>query len=108
MAIDKVLIRAKIEKKLNKLHSDISSMEAMTQPVSPDDSIGRVSRMDAINNKSVMEATLRNSRQKLIGLEYALKNLESDHFGICQKCKKPIQEARILLMPESQYCVGCG
>lgn len=108
MAIDKILLKERIEKKIKRLHSDIASMEDMTQPVSPDDAIGRVSRMDAINNKSVMEASLRNARQKLNGLEFALKNLNSETFGICHKCHKPIQEARVMLMPESLYCVACG
>ena len=37
----------------------IEDFKEMTQPVAPDNAIGRVSRMDAINNKSVAEAGLR-------------------------------------------------
>ena len=41
----------------------IQQLEVATQPISPENSIGRVSRMDAINNKSVAEATLRTARR---------------------------------------------
>ena len=32
---------------------DIKGLKEATKPISPENSIGRVSRMDAINNKSV-------------------------------------------------------
>jgi DnaK suppressor protein len=37
----------------------------MAKPVSPDVTIGRLSRMDAINNKSVAESALHKAKEKL-------------------------------------------
>lgn len=91
-----------------RLTTEIASLEEMCQPVAPDVAIGRVSRMDAINNKSVAEAALRNAKKKYHGLEYAMKNLDKDDFGICAKCRQSIPEGRILLVPESRYCVHCS
>jgi len=45
----------------------------MTQPIAPENAIGRLGRMDAINNKSVMEAALREAEAKLIRVNQALQ-----------------------------------
>ncbi|NNF22321.1 MAG: TraR/DksA family transcriptional regulator, partial [Saprospiraceae bacterium] len=45
-------LKVKIEEMIIKYEKDIKDTEKMTQPISPENSIGRISRMDAINNKS--------------------------------------------------------
>mgnify|MGYP001549714907 CR=1 FL=1 len=86
----------------------IKEYEEVTQPISPDDAIGRVSRMDAINNKSVAEAGLRNAKQKLKGLQNVFGHLGSESFGKCLKCHQDIPLARILIRPQSVLCVRCA
>ena len=41
----------------------------LCKPISPDNAIGRVSRMDAINNKSVFDSVLREAKKKLVQLK---------------------------------------
>ena len=86
----------------------IYKYKKLSQPVSPENAIGRVSRMDAINNKSIVEAALRESEKKLIKLKLVQKNLNKISFGICSKCKSNIPIGRMLLKPESQHCVNCA
>lgn len=105
---EKDLLRKKIEQKIIDIKEDIVDLKELTKPIGPDDAYGRISRMDAINNKSVNEATLRNAEAKLNGLESALSNLDNEDFGICTKCKRPIQSGRILLVPESTRCIQCA
>lgn len=106
--MDKILLKEKIIERISILKKEIEELKEMTKPVAPDVAIGRISRMDAINNKSVMEASLRNAEDKLNGLNYALKNIDDPNFGRCAKCKQMIPEARILLMPEKRFCVKCS
>lgn len=80
----------------------------MTKPVAPDVAIGRISRMDAINNNAVTESALRQAQEKLNKLNYALTKVGSKGFGICMKCKIQIPVERILIRPESMYCVNCA
>ena len=47
----------KIEEEIKKVESQIIDYRELTKPISPENAIGRVSRMDAINNKSKNEAT---------------------------------------------------
>lgn len=51
--------------------------------------------MDAINNKSVNEASLRQAQIKLGNLERVLDRFETEDFGI-------------LIRPESLLCVNCA
>lgn len=101
-------IKKKIKTLIKESEAAIISMEAMTRPVAPENSIGRVSRMDAINNKSVMESALRNTKSKLSKLKVALYAVDNDDFGICSVCKCTIQDGRLMYMPESTRCVRCA
>lgn len=80
----------------------------LTKPIAPENAIGRVSRMDAINNKSVNEAALRKVETKLKNLEVALSKVDDADFGICLKCKKEIPLGRIMLLPHAVTCVHCA
>ncbi|NNE54683.1 MAG: TraR/DksA family transcriptional regulator [Flavobacteriales bacterium] len=101
-------IREKIELEIDKTNKLISEYKEMSKPVSPENAIGRISRMDAINNQSITESALRQAKNKLIKLNQALDKVGTKDFGICIKCHKPIPVGRILLMPESNKCVTCA
>lgn len=101
-------LKKKIKNLIEEAEHSIIEMQEMTKPVAPENSIGRVSRMDAINNKSVMESALRNKKSKLSKLKVAYHAIDDEGFGICTMCKHPIQEARLMFMPESTYCVRCA
>ncbi len=101
-------IKAIILEQITKTEEAITQYEDMSQPIAPENSIGRVSRMDAINNKSVAEAALRQAKRKLKKLQLALSKIDDPKFGICVRCKKDIPPKRLILMPESQYCVNCA
>ena len=101
-------IKEKIEQEIKKTKNKIIDYKELTQPIAPDCAIGRVSRMDAINNKSVMESALRQAEKKLGNLYIALKLADSDNFGICERCGSDIPIQRILIIPQSRLCVNCA
>ena len=97
-----------INRKMVFSRNKIDRYRDMAAPVSPENAIGRVSRMDAINNKSIAEAALREEEEKLRGLEYMLHHLDREDFGQCILCGQPIPTARLLLMPHSPHCIRCA
>lgn len=101
-------IEKHIRVEISKTEALIAEYKELTKPVAPDDAIGRISRMDAINNKSVTEASLRQAQEKLKNLHRVLSRVGSQEFGICIQCGKTIPMARILYRPESLYCVNCA
>jgi len=93
---------------IESLKHSIVSLEESSKPVPPDNAYGRLSRMEAINSKSISEAGLRSARSRLSRLESALQKLDDEDFGICLKCDRPIPIGRVLLVPESTLCVECA
>ncbi len=97
-----------IKKSIKETQKVISNLKDLTKPISPENSIGRVSRMDAINNKGVNEAALRSAINKLALLECAFQRIDHEDFGLCVRCKNQIPIQRIIIMPQSSYCVYCA
>lgn len=105
---DRAILKKKIIENIVITKKKLEGMEEMSKPISPENSIGRVSRMDAINNKGVSDAAKRNAKRQLSSLELALRKVDKPEFGNCSNCKKTIQAARLMFMPESTLCVRCA
>jgi DnaK suppressor protein len=105
---DKQAIREKIQSELTQLEDQIKNLIEVTQPISPDNAIGRITRMDAINNKAVNDAALVKTSNRKERLEKVLAGVDTPDFGICVGCKKPIPHLRLMHIPETRVCVGCG
>jgi DnaK suppressor protein len=101
-------IKERIIVEIEKTGKDIVALQELVKPISPDNAVGRLSRMEAINTKSVNEAALGAARRKLVKLKWAGENIDKPGFGICHECDEPIPMGRILLMPESNLCVQCA
>lgn len=108
MEFDKNEIKKLIKDEIIKVQININDLKDLTKPIAPENAIGRVSRMDAINNKSINEASLRKAEEKLSKLIVAESKIDDGDFGICIRCKKPIPIGRIMLMPQSNKCVNCA
>ena len=104
----KAEIKQLINEYIVKTKKKIVGYESMAEPITPENSIGRISRMDAINNKSVVDAALRTAKEKLSGLKSMLNKIDEEGFGLCDRCGDPIPEKRLILMPESKFCVRCA
>ena len=101
-------IKENIINKISKTQNEIGELKELTSPISPENAIGRISRMDAINNKTINDRTLRKAEEKLKKLKLSLSRINDPSFGICMKCNTPIQEGRLLLLPEEEKCINCA
>mgnify|MGYP005622221857 CR=1 FL=1 len=101
-------IRKKIAEEISKTTKAIAEYKEQSQPISPENAIGRISRMDAINNKSIVEAALVQAEEKLKKLQLVEHKIEDEDFGLCSKCGKEIPLGRLMLMPQSHLCVHCA
>ena len=105
---EKQQIRDRLESEIKTASELVEELRELTQPIAPDAAIGRISRMEAINNKSVNEHLLEKTKSRLIKLELSLKSIDKEDYGICQICKKPIPIGRLMMLPESNMCVDCA
>lgn len=107
-AQEKEHLETQIISKISRLERQIDDLKELTKPIEPDCAIGRVSRMDAINNKSVNESALQKKRNQLNGLNRALEDLPKEDFQNCIVCGFEIPLQRVFIMPESRKCTNCA
>lgn len=101
-------IKTQIEEEILKTEALIEEYKELTKPVPPDTAVGEHARMDAINNRSINEAALRQAEEKRKKLNYVLTKIGTPEFGVCMQCGETIQIGRILIRPESSHCVNCA
>ncbi|MBI9068124.1 MAG: TraR/DksA C4-type zinc finger protein [Salinivirgaceae bacterium] len=101
-------IKIMVLNEIEKTQKSIIDYKDMTVPEGLDDAVGRISRMDAINNKSITQAALRQAEEKLKKLNYVLSQIDHEGFGKCKRCGNQIPIGRIILMPQSVHCVRCA
>ena len=71
-------------------------------------SVGRLSRMDAIQQQNMNLATETNRNNKISQIENTLKRIELGTFGICISCGEEISEKRLLIDPTVLKCIDCN
>ena len=96
-----------IEKTISDLEESNSYLEEATQPIEPSVALGRLTRMEAIGEKSVNEAMLIQVKQRLERLSNALDRIEKGTYGVCVRCQKDMPYGRLEAVPESLVCVPC-
>lgn len=101
-------IKTRIEKRMQELRITIAQLEETSKPVSLDQPIGRLSRMDSMANQAISGQRLTDSKRTLMRLERALDRIDNDNFGICTECGEDIAAGRLLIMPEATLCVDCA
>lgn len=101
-------MRQIIRQKIAETKEEIEQLEELTKPVKPDNAYGRLSRMDAINNKTINDAALRNQKSQLQKLERALGKIDEGKYGTCLKCGDDIPLGRLKFMPWTAKCVKCA
>ncbi len=89
------------------LETLIATTREGTRPVDLDEPIGRLTRMDAIQQQSVSSATRRGHGLRLRQVQQALNAIDQGHYGLCRRCEDPIGFKRLSARPESPFCLDC-
>lgn len=70
-------------------------------------SVGRVSRIDALQLQRMSQETARRRQQLLLKVEGALRRIESGRFGVCFLCEAEIDLRRRSADPTITRCRDC-
>ncbi|MDN2566731.1 TraR/DksA C4-type zinc finger protein [Aquibium sp. A9E412] len=70
--------------------------------------IGRLSRMDAMQQRAMAEAAERARRRDLTRIEMAERRLAAGDYGHCVDCDAPIADGRLAIDPMAERCVRCA
>ena len=103
----------KFRTQLLRLRSELEGLEETskeaTKPVELDQaSVGRLSRMDAMQSQQMAQELARRRQQQLVRIEGALRRIESGDYGYCSVCDEEIDVRRLTLDPTNTRCVKCA
>ena len=77
------------------------------RPVSMDAPIGRLSRMDAMQQQRMVQANRRTAQSRLARIEAALRRYHQEEYGLCRECEEEIGYLRLKAQPDAPFCITC-
>jgi len=91
------------------LREDLDRDADSVRRVDLDEPIGRLSRIDAIQQQKMAQAGKRRIRARLEMIKAALARIDRDDgsYGICAMCHDVIPRKRLEARPESNLCIEC-
>ena len=101
------LIKNKIEEDLLSMQHEVNELKEKTKPITPDCSLGRLTRQEMIQEQQINEHALHEAEIRINKLKYALQKIDKDDYGICDECEENILFDRLMILPESTHCVAC-
>ncbi len=72
-----------------------------------DSPIGRLTRMDALQQQSMTKATRRSAELRLKQVEAALSRYAQGDYGFCLGCGEGVGYSRLKVRPEAHLCIAC-
>lgn len=94
---------------LTALTETVVGLREMNHAIPPDNAIGRLTRMDAINTRGANERALKQALTHQQQLKTAIDRIQHDpHYGLCEECDEMIPFGRLKLVPEATHCVDCA
>ncbi len=92
----------------DELRETVRGTKEATQTVQLDQSaVGRISRIDAIQQQAMAQEQQRRNELRLKQVAVALQTHAVDEYGWCKKCGEPIGYRRLKARPETVVCVPC-
>ncbi len=83
--------------------------EEATKTVELDQSsVGRLSRMDALQGQAMSQETERRRKLELQRIASALERIETGDYGHCLQCEAEIDVRRLEFDPATPLCIECA
>jgi DnaK suppressor protein len=107
--MDKEYFREKLVKLREELQKIEESGNEAAKIVELDQSsVGRLSRMDAMQAQAMSVESKRRREIKMKRIESALERLDKDEFGYCLSCEEDINPKRLEFDPSALLCIECA
>jgi DnaK suppressor protein len=102
-------LRAELLRAHKRLARSLEISDEASRPVTLDQTaIGRLSRIDAIQNQHLSQGLQTREQARYSQVQDALQRIERGTYGGCTGCGQPIPFERLLVFPETPHCAACG
>ncbi|MEL7543240.1 MAG: TraR/DksA C4-type zinc finger protein [Pseudomonadota bacterium] len=109
MAIDTAAAKKRLQERQAELESlSALAAEARDTVALDQQSVGRLSRMDAMQQQAMAAANERQRVAELSRIAAAFVAIEDGEYGYCDRCGDEIAEARLAIDPSISTCVRCA
>ncbi len=109
MAIDLEIARKRLARRKAELEEMSKLSEEARSTVTLDQqAVGRLSRMDSMQQQAMAEAQERLRQRDLMRIEMAERRINNDDYGYCTECDAEIPDGRLEIDPMAEKCVGCA
>lgn len=109
MPVNTEHFRKKLLAMKDELYEAIEQAGDSAKPVELDQtSVGRVSRIDAIQQQEMSLAAQRRRAEMLVRIDMALRRIDEGEYGYCRQCDEEIPEKRLEIDPTCLNCVNCA
>jgi DnaK suppressor protein len=97
-----------LEEALYEVEKYLESSEDAAAAVEPDKGLGRLSRLEAMQDQQLVMEMRRRKKRQLAEIKSAISRLEMGNYGSCIFCGKEISPERLEVSPETQTCMRCS
>lgn len=102
-------LEAELRRQLDRLRRSMELTDQALQTVELDQTaVGRLSRMDSLQNQSLTQNLRERESGKLGQLTEAMARLEAGSYGLCVLCGGAIPFERLFVFPETPSCAACA
>lgn len=102
-------IRDRLLELKQQLEAEDAATEADRRPVELDQAcVGRLSRMDAMQQQAMAHETARRRQRQLAAVEGALERVAAGEYGFCFVCGEEIEPGRLAVDPTNTRCISCA
>lgn len=101
-------LRAALEALQGELEASLRGSRESARTVELDQqSVGRLSRMDALQQQAMAKASVSAQETRLQQVQAALRWMDAGEYGECRLCGGPIGYRRLNARPETPLCLSC-
>lgn len=102
-------LHQELTRQLRRLERSMKLTDEAARPVELDQTaVGRLSRMDSLQNQGLTKSLQERERIKLARLKEALARVEAGTYGVCPECGADIPFGRLSVFPEAPSCAACS
>ena len=97
----------RLREQQQELKAELISAEEAAKPVDLGLPIGRISRMDAMQDQQMALARTKRIEARMRAVAAALGRINAGTYGVCPRCEDDIEIARLNARPDLPLCRDC-
>ncbi len=109
MTVDQAKIRQQLEAELAEITERLEQLEASDPASNPFRDVDNSEEDDSLESERGfrIESVRQRLERRQQDIQAALRRIEEGIYGVCAECGKPIDEERLVALPQAVYCLGC-